>query len=41
MKARLVAGGHRQNREDFVDQVSSTVHTESVFIVLSLAAKES
>jgi hypothetical protein len=42
LKARLVAGGHMQNRSDYgEDETSSpTVSLSSVYLVLSVAAKE-
>ena len=39
-KARIIAGGHRQNKEDFVNLSTQTVNTESVFILLAVAAYE-
>jgi hypothetical protein len=37
-KARLVAGGHRQERDEFTDTSSPTVSTEAVLSVLSISA---
>ena len=39
-KGRIIAGGHRQNKEDFVSLSTQTVNTESVFILLAVAAFE-
>ena len=39
-KARLVAGGHRQDKEDFAELSTSTVNTESVMILLAITACE-
>ena len=39
-KGRIIAGGHRQNKQDFVNLSTQTVNTESVFILLAVAAYE-
>ena len=40
LKARLVAGGHRQNKEVFENISSSTVNTASVMMITAIAAVE-
>lgn len=39
-KARLVAGGHRQNKDEFLDIVTSTVQHVSVMIIVAIAVFE-
>ena len=39
-RARIVAGGHRQNKSEYADLSTQTVNTESVFILLAVAAFE-
>ena len=39
-KARIIAGGHRQVKKEFAELSSQTVNTESVFILLAVAAYE-
>lgn len=39
-KGRIIAGGHRQNKDDFRSLSTQTVNTESVFILLAIAAFE-
>ena len=40
LKARLVAGGHMQNRADYDDVSSPTIATQSAFMLAAIAAKE-
>jgi len=40
LKARLVAGGHMQNRSDYDDVSSPTIATQSAFMLAAIAAKE-
>ena len=39
-KARIIAGGHRQDKNDFRSLSTQTVNTESVFILLAITACE-
>jgi hypothetical protein len=39
-RARIVAGGHRQDKSEYVNLSTQTVNTESVFILLAIAALE-
>ena len=41
LKARLVAGGHQQNKSEYKDLSSPTVATSAAFMIASLAARES
>ena len=38
LKARLVAGGHRQDKTIYNDRSSPTITTQSIFLILSLCA---
>ena len=40
VKARFVAGGHKQNRDDYEDLSSPTARLSSVFAVIAIAAAE-
>lgn len=40
LKARLVAGGHQQDRNQYSDLASPTASTQSIYMIAAIAAKE-